>query len=415
MPETLRVVLAMSPGAGYERGLFHGIARYARHYGSWVFLPFWEQGGMAKIFPLEVDIETLRRKRGSNRSKSVAQSLKRLEVTGFIGRLVSPEIVDAVFSLNLPAIGMDLSDEQLTDKRFVNRVSEIRPNAHDIGRMAAEHLLERGFRRFAFCGHPTGPNWSRMRGEGFSERLQEAGFDCDLYEPPQTRSPIIWNREYPSVMTWLQSLQKPVGIMACNDNRGRQVIEACSLGAMHVPNDVAVVGVDEDSVLSELSNPPLSSVALNGDQGGYQAAELLHRMMQGEVKGQQRILVDPLWVTTRLSTDVIAIEDRDVAEAVRFIRQNARRPIQIGDIVNRSGLSRRALEIRFHRALGWSIREEIERVRIEFAKQLLAETDLPVWRVADNAGFSNEDYLGKVFRRVENTTLSQYRREHRAK
>jgi LacI family transcriptional regulator len=409
----MRVVLLMSPGAGYERGLFRGIARYAQHYGPWVFLPIWEQGVIEKVLPLGVDLEILRQKRRRHESKSIAQALRRLEVTGVIGRLITPEIIEAIFSLNLPTVGMDLSDEQLADRRFTQRISEIRPDAHKVGRMAAEHLLERGFRRFAYCGHPKTPNWSRMRGEGFCERLREAGFDCDLYKPPQTRSSIIWNREHPSVMNWLQSLQKPVGIMACNDNRGRQVIEACSLGGMHVPNDVAVVGADEDLVLSELSNPPLSSVALNGEQGGYQAAELLHRMALGQVKQPQRILVDPLWVTSRLSTDVIAIEDRDVAATVRYIRENARRPIQILDIVKHLGISRRALEIRFQRSLGWSIREEIERVRLDFAKQLLAETDLTAAKIAENTGFSGEDYLGKVFRRATKMTLSQYRREHR--
>jgi LacI family transcriptional regulator len=414
MSKLLRVVLLMSPGAGYERGLFRGIARYAQHYGSWVFLPFWEQGGMAKVLPLEVDIETTRLKSDRSKPKSIAHVLKRLEVTGVIGRLVSREITDAVFSLKLPTIGMDLSDEQLADSRYIEGVSEICPDSHAAGRMAAEHLLERGFRRFAFCGHAKSPNWSRQRAEGFRHRLEEAGFACDIYRPPQTRSALFWHREYPRVKTWLESLQKPVGIMACNDIRGRQVIEACSIGAMHVPNDVAVVGVDEDSLLSELSNPPLSSIALNGEHGGYQAAELLHRMMLGEVRQQQRILVEPLWVTTRCSTDVVAIEDRDVATTVRYIRENARRPIKIADIVRHSGISRRALEIRFHRSLGWSIREEIERVRIEFTKQLLAETDLPVAIIAENTGFSSEGYLGKVFRRVTKMTLAQYRRGRRA-
>jgi LacI family transcriptional regulator len=414
MSKLLRVVLLMSPGAGYERGLFRGIARYAQHYGSWVFLPFWEQGGMAKVLPLEVDIETTRLKSDRSKSKSIAHVLERLEVTGVIGRLVSREIIDAVFSLKLPTIGMDLSDEQLADKRYIEGVSEIRPDSHAAGRMAAEHLLERGFRRFAFCGHPKNPNWSRQRAEGFCRRLEEAGFGCDVYQSPQTRSALFWHREYPRVRTWLERLQKPVGIMACNDIRGRQVIEACSMGAMHVPNDVAVVGVDEDALLSELSNPPLSSIALNGERGGYQAAELLHRMMLGEVQEQQRILVDPLWVNSRRSTDVVAIEDRDVATTVRYIRENARRPIRIMDVVKHSGISRRALEIRFHRSLGWSIRAEIERVRIGLARQLLAETDLSVLKIAENTGFSGEDYLGKVFRRVTKTTLTQYRREHRA-
>jgi LacI family transcriptional regulator len=414
MPETPRVLLLLIPGPGYERGLFHGIARYAQHYGPWVFLPFWEQGEMAKSLLYEVDLETLRRQRGSNKAKSIAQSLRRLEVTGVIGRLVSPEIIEAIFSLDLPTVAMDLSDEQLADSRFTQRISEIRPDAHEVGRMAAEHLLERGFRRFAYCGHPKTPNWSMMRCEGFCKRLTEAGFACDIYQSPQTRSTIMWNREYPSVKAWLQSLQKPVGIMACNDIRGRQVIEACSLAGIHVPNDVAVIGADEDVAHTELSNPPLSSIVLNGDQGGYQAAELLHRMMLGEVKEPQRILVEPLWVNSRLSTDVIAVEDREVASAVRYIRENARRPLQITNVVTHMSMSRRALEIRFHRSLGWSIREEIERIRIGFAKQLLAETDLPLLKIAESTGFSGADHLGKAFRRVTKTTLAKYRREHHA-
>jgi LacI family transcriptional regulator len=414
MPDPLRVVLLMNPGAGYERGLFRGIARYAQHYGSWVFLPSWEQRGISNTALWEQHGRAPRRKRGGDRFKSTVQQIKRLGVTGIIGRLTSPEIIEAIFALALPAVGMDLTDQQLADKRFASRISEIRPDSHKAGRMAAEHLLERGFRRFAFCGHPNGPNWSRQRAEGFCQRLAEAGFGCDVYESPRSRSTLYWHREHPAMTTWLQSLQKPVGIMTANDIRGRQVIEACALGKMHVPNDVAVVGVDEDQVLSELSNPPLSSIALNGEQGGYQAAELLHRMMLGRAKTPECILVEPLWVVARLSTDVIAVEDRDVADTVRYIRENARRPIRILDIVRHAGISRRALEIRFHRSLGWSIREEIERVRIGLAKQLLAETDLPVGKIAENTGFSGEDYLGKVFRRVTGATLAQYRRGHRS-
>jgi LacI family transcriptional regulator len=413
MPKTPRVVLLMSPGAGYDRGLFRGIAQYARHYGPWVFLPYWEQRGMLQAMAVELDVEASRLKRRRNRSRSMTQEMDRLGVTGVIGRLLTPEITEAIFALDLPAIGLDLTDEQLADSRVSSRISEIRPDSHKAGRMAAEHLLERGFRRFAFCGHPLSPNWSRQRVEGFCQRLKEADFDCDDYRSSSSGSPVFWHRERPAMITWLQSLQKPVGIMACNDVRGRQVIEACALGKMRVPNDVAVVGVDEDHVLSELSNPPLSSIALNAEQGGYQAAELLHRSMTARMKKPQRILVEPLWVNARLSTDVIAVEDRDVAETVRYIRENARQRMQISEIVKHAGISRRALEIRFHRSLGWSIRTEIERVRIGLAKQLLAETDLPVAKIAANTGFSGEDYLGKVFRRVTNTTPAKYRRGHR--
>jgi len=136
--------------------------------------------------------------------------------------------------------------------------------------------------------------------------------------------------------------------------------------------------------------------------------------MLGEVQEPQRVLVEPLWVNARLSTDVVAIEDRHIAETVRFIRENARRPIQISDIVDHSGISRRTLEIRFHRSLGWSIRGGIERIRIGFVKELLAETDLPMWKIAENSRFSSEDYMGKVFRRATGVTLTRYRHEHRS-
>lgn len=414
MSKTPRVVLFMSPGAGYDRGLFYGIARYARHYGPWVFLPYWEQRGIPKAMPFEMDVKVSRFKRIQRHSKSLVHQLEHLGATGVIGRLLTPELLEAIFTLNLPTIGLDLTDEQLADARLSSRISEMRPDSHKAGRLAARHLLERGFRRFAFCGHALNPNWSRQRAEGFCQRLREAGFGCDIYSPPRSKPPVYWHREHPVVVAWLQSLQKPVGIMACNDVRGRQVIEACAFSGMRVPNDVAVVGVDEDEVLSELSNPPLSSVAWNALQGGYQAAELLHRMMTGRQRKPRQILVEPLWVNARLSTDVIAVEDRDVAETVRYIHENARQRIQISDVVKHASISRRALEIRFHRSLGWSIRAEIERVRIGLAKQLLAETDLPVVKIAAHAGFSGEDYLGKVFRRVTHMTPTEYRRTHRS-
>jgi LacI family transcriptional regulator len=202
--------------------------------------------------------------------------------------------------------------------------------------------------------------------------------------------------------------------MACNDVRGSQVIEACAIGGIHVPDQVAVVGVDEDRILSELSMPALSSVALNAEQGGYQAAELLDGMMSGRVKRRQLILVDALWVVARPSTDVIAIEDRDVAKAVAYVRDNARRPIGVQDVVRHSALSRRALEVRFRNHVGRSIREEIQRVRLNWTKQLLAETDLPTSKIAHSTGFSSASYLSKVFHHATGTTLAEYRRGHRA-
>jgi LacI family transcriptional regulator len=331
--------------------------------------------------------------------------------TGIIGRIETPELAEAIDAAKLPTVALDLTEEQLSNDRLVRRISEIRPDSHKAGRIAAEHFLERGFWQFAFVGYAN-RNWSRSREEGFCERLREAGFGCDVFQHPQKRRFAPWHREQPTVTKWLQSLPKPVAVMACSDIRAREVIEACNLGRIHVPNEVAVVGVDDDRMVSELSNPPLSSVALSAEQAGYQAAELLDHLMSGRVKERQLILVDPLWVVARASTDVIAVEDRDVARAALFIRDNARRPIGVQDVVKCSATSRRTLEMRFQRSLHRSIRDEIQRVRLEWAKQLLVETDLPLSKVAKCAGFSSRSYLGNVFHRATGMTLLRYRRNH---
>lgn len=406
-----RVVLMMSASAGYERGLLRGIARYAQHHGPWVVFLAGEQPGVPLPSAEVLAVDASARRPSLRRASGL--DLRGLGATGVIGRLHTPQIVKTVLASKLPVIALDLTDQQLADGSPLRRVSEILPDSRKAGCLAAEHLLDRGFRRFAFCGYLS-ENWSRRREEGFAAVLRQAGFGYEKYPAPAHKTRPPWHREQPRVTAWLKSLATPVGILACNDSRGRQLIEACAMGGLHVPTDVAVVGVDEDRLLSELSNPPLSSVALNAEHSGYQAAELLDGLMAGRIRPPQRILVDALWVVPRASSDVIAVEDREVARALTFLRDQARRPIGVQDVVAQASVSRRALEIRFQRSLGRSIREEIQRVRLEWAKQLLVETNLPVWKIAQCTGFSNYNYLSRVFHRVTGLTLAGYRRSHLA-
>jgi len=407
-----RVILLISSSAGYERGLLRGIARYAQDRGPWIFFLVGDEPDASILTSESSAVRYVKVKRSDSRRRCSVFELKSLGVTGFIGRIHEPRIAEAVLASGLPAIALDLTEEQLSDKRVLRRVSEIRPDSHEAGCMAAEHLLDRGFHHFAFCGYPK-EYWSRLRMEGFCERIQKAGLSCTIYQPRRRESREPWRQEQKAVMAWLHALPKPVGIMACNDVRGRQLIDACAVGGIHVPDQVAVVGVDEDRLLSEFSNPPLSSVALNAEQGGYQAAQLLDRMMAGRVKQRRLLLVDALWVVARASTDAIAVEDPAVSAAMRYIHDNARRPIGVLDVVKHSATSRRALEIRFQRSLGRSIREEIQCVRMVWIKQLLAETNLPLPKIAECTGFSSASYLSKVFRRATGNTLAAYRRDHR--
>jgi len=382
-----KVALLIETARGYGREILRGIVRYSRLHGPWSF------------YVTPGDFE---------------QALPKMEQwggTGIIARVETPKVADAILATGLPVIALDLSEQQLSPESPLAGLCEIISDSHHAARMAAEHLLERGFRDYAFVGVP-GRIWSQRRQESFSQRLAESGFEPHVYQAPKRKRDREWGREQTIMADWLRTLPKPVGLMACNDDRGREILEACRAAGMQVPEEIAVVGVDNDALLCDLSDPPLSSVALNAERGGFEAAMLLDRLMRGEVEEREQIVVEPLHVVTRRSTDVIALHDREVAEALGFIRAAASRPIRVDHVVADLGLSRRTLEIRFQKALGRSIHAEIQRVHLERAKRLLLETDLPIPKVAEISGFTTASYFAQAFRREFDTTPARYRREH---
>ena len=345
-------------------------------------------------------------------SRRKSLHLARLGASGIIGRIQTPAIARVLLSSGLPVIAVDLTDEQLAGSNPLSKLSEVCADSHSAGRVAAEHLIERGFTSFGFCGY-RGRIWSDRRQEGFCERVEENQCSCQVYQPARHGRTLPWHREEPLVTAWLESLPKPVGIMTCNDIRGRQVIEACLQAGLRVPDDVAVVGVDEDRLLCDLANPPLSSVALNLERAGYRAAELLDGLMSSRVCRPQRILVEAMWVIPRRSTNIQAIEDRHVAAAARFIRDHFRQPITVGDVVAESRISRRSLEIRFQQSLKRSVRQQIQQARLAWSKKLLVETTLSAEKIAELSGFSSLSYMSSVFQRELAMTLTEYRRQSR--
>jgi LacI family transcriptional regulator len=211
------------------------------------------------------------------------------------------------------------------------------------------------------------------------------------------------------VAGWLKKLPKPLGLMACNDIRGQEVLSACRAAGITVPEEVAVIGVDNDEMLCELSDPPLSSVSLDTERIGYEAAALLDQMIAGKKNLDLPILVLPAGIITRRSTDVLAIEDRHIANATRFIRERACVGIDVSDVLKFVPLSRSTLERRFLRLLGHSPKEEILRTRLDRAKQLLAETDLSLAQVADKVGFQHPEYLSVIFKKKTHLTPGEFR------
>jgi LacI family transcriptional regulator len=383
-----RVALLVETSRGYGRALLRGIVRYARLHGPWGF--YVTPGDFAQELP----------------------RMRDWGGTGIIARIETPDVARAILEAKLPTIALDLNEQELQPGHPLARLSEVASDSRGAARLAAEHLLDHGFRQFAFIGI-AGRVWSARRQAAFIERLGESGFETRVYAPARRRADQGWEREQPHLGRWLAALPTPCGVMACNDDRGRQVLEACRAQGLRVPEDIAVVGVDNDELLCELADPPLSSVALNAEAGGYRVAGLLEQLMRGRIRRPQRLVVEPLHVVARRSTAIDVQEDPEVAAAIHFLHDHACGPLGVGDVVRHLAISRRALEIRFRRSLGRSLHDEIRRVRLDRARRLLVETDLPIPRVAASSGFRDASYLARVFQKELGTSPARYRRQMR--
>ncbi len=281
--------------------------------------------------------------------------------------------------------------------------------------LAARHLLERGFTCFAFFGYPQF-GWSRDCLDGFTATLQAAGHPAHIYRRAQRVSwghqQLSWEVEVDGVAQWIHSLPKPLGLMACNDFRGIQALDACRRAGIAVPEEVAVIGVDNEELVCTLAYPPLSSVVPDARRIGYEAAALLDRLMKGEPEPTTPHSIPPLKVVTRRSTEISAIADPDVAEAMRFIREHACEGIRVDDVLSRVPVSRSVLQRRFRSLLGRSIHTVIVGVRMQRAKELLVETDLSLSDIAERTGFTHVEYFSAVFRQAFGLPPGAYRLEH---
>lgn len=323
------------------------------------------------------------------------------EGDGIIARVDSPRIAAALRRTGLPVV--DVSAER--DASEFPRVSV--DNAA-VARLAAEHLVARGFRRFAYFGDAQFL-WSRERGREFRRRLGEAGRPCVEFAVRSRGVRAGSDAEIRAMAEWLADQPRPLGVFACYDGRARHVLEACQLRGWAVPDEIAVLGVDNDEVLCELCSPPLTSVQPNARRTGFEAAELLSRMMRGEKPGRMTRRVEPVRVVERQSTDTVAVADAKVAAAVRFIREHVGDGIDVGDVLRAVPMSRTLLERKFQAALGRSPHREILQQRIARARHLLAESEVSIAVVAELAGFGDASYLSVVFRRETGESPRSYR------
>ncbi|MDD4270108.1 MAG: XylR family transcriptional regulator [Pirellulaceae bacterium] len=382
-----KVALLIEWSRAYGRGVLGGIADYVRAHGTW------------KIYQTERRL-----------CDGPPDWLKTWNGDGIIARIENVQLRRQIAQMDLPVV-------DLFEHRNRGGVPGVLTDNRAIAHLAADHLITQGLEHFAYCGLP-GIYSSEERSHCFVQYLRSSGYDVSVYDNPrQAETPFISSTEdyelrcEETVARWVASLPKPVGLMACNDLRAQQVLMACADRNIAVPEELAVIGVDNDELICELCHPPLSSVEQNPQGVGYQAAGLLDKLLDGEQPPPAPILVEPLGVVPRQSTDMVAVGDADVAAAMHFIRGHACDGIRVGDVVQHVQVSRSTLERRFARLLGRSPKAEILRVQLDRVKQLLAMTDYPLAKIAQISGFDYVESMCTCFKRTTGQTPGQYRAE----
>jgi LacI family transcriptional regulator len=383
MEHLRQVILLMESSRGSGRAFLRGFAAYARHHGAWSF--HWEPGGLNEIWP----------------------RLNKLAAHGIVLR--DGKNIHKVLALGLPTVVVGHQQEVFPE------AAHVLTDSLEAGRLVAEHLTGCGFGHFAFYG-PSGIRWSETRRVSFQDCLARTGRTVHFFDAPADTAGAARGTRLQALGRWLQSLPKPVGIMACNDDYAQHLVAGCQEAGLHIPDQVGLVGVDNDELVCELSTPPLSSVAINFERAGFESARLLDRwMQQGAVPLPARINAPATHVVPRLSTDILAVADPQLLKALRFIRDHVRENLRVAQVARAGGLSRRALENRFRWELGRSILQEIRRLRVDLIARMLLETDLPVSHIAGALGYDNLQHIARYFRREKNLSLAAFRKKYGAK
>jgi LacI family transcriptional regulator len=379
-----KVILLIPSAREYERGLLRGIVEYAQIHGPWIFY----EDPPAYLSP-----------RGGK------QRLLHMRAWNAGGMIVAQTRAHEIKALRVPSVIL------CGIKRLPDGVCQVRADNEAIGEMAVDHLRGLGLAHFAYCGL-AGMQWSVERGDAFQYHAKKLGSVVCVYAPSQRRSGETWYTEESRLGDWLMKLPKPVGLFTCNDDRARMIAEICRTRGIHVPDEIAILGVDNDEHVCTRATPALSSISMATERAGYEAAALLNRLLAGRRAINRVIITRPIQVITRQSTNLIASKDTNLVKAIRFIRDNANHVIQVRDVAEAAGLSRRVLQDRFLKGMGRTVLAAIHQARIQHIQRLLAGSNLSVAAIADALGHESDAHLSRFFTRQTGLTPSAYRRLH---
>jgi len=388
MQKTPKIILMLDSSRAADRGMIRGIMDYATQRGSWSFYRHSPLFLKAPFSPSKQD--------------DLLARLRSLDADGIIGYLPSSRTIQQLLIQHrFPAVTIPL-------KKLIPGIVNVLQDPA-IGALGAKYLRDLGFEHFAFCGQDN--YWSQVRQEGFTDYLKTFQIRPLLFCDTVSRTSIETRQQ--RLCQWLQSLPKPIGIMTCNDEKSMELVEACREAGLHIPNEIAILGVDNDEMICGLSHPPLSSIELNFQQVGYKAAETLDLMIYRKKEKYDDLIFRPMGIVTRQSTDIRAIHDEDVAEAIRFIHNNAKRDIRVEDVVNATAISVRSLQLRFKKIVGRGISQHIRMIRIQQLAHQSIHSNQPISIIARELDFHDINHVSRIFRREMGISPLEYRKKFR--
>jgi LacI family transcriptional regulator len=378
-----KVALLIETTRSYTREILSGVRRFLSARGPW--------SAFLELRALE---------------STPPEWLKGWDGEGILTRTYNRRMSELIDAIGIPAV-------ELRSTHFRGVRPFVGMDNAEVGRLAAEHLLNQGYREMAVYGLRS-ELFFEERVRNFISTVRARGGVCEQWMEEDSDRTEDWEGTQERLMGWVRGLPKPVGVFAANDQLAVRVLDACRRLDLGVPEDVAVLGAENEETLCGFATPALSSVALDGESVGYRAAELLERMMEGEAPGAGEVLVPPRGVVVRASSDAFAITDRLVASAARLIRENATSGLNVAELCRRLNASRSTLDRRMKAVMQRTPKAEIQRVRFMEVERLLRDTDLTVEEIAFRTGFAHSQYLHAAFWELRRMTPGQFRKKTQA-
>lgn len=379
----IKILLLTDFSSGYSRSLLENVVRYAREVGPWAFyrmpLYFRELYG----------------------DEGVVEWAKKWGADAIIAQFSDIDL-SVLNQLNIPIIVQNYKERS-------SGISNLTGDYFGTGVIAANFFLHKGYKSFAYYGL-TDTVWGRERGEGFKKIVNNKGYEVYEFNNRKRVPSEKWSFDVEQVSRWLLSLPKPIALFACDDYYALQITEVCKMYDISIPEEIAVLGVDNDKLLCNISDPQLSSIELDIENGGYEAGKLLHQFIEKKIIAPVDIIIKPVRIVPRASTERFAVSDRHIEQLLQYIDNNYQNPLSVDELTQIIPFSRRVLEKKFKRETGTSVYQYLLDLRIEKFADLLITTDLPLIEAATRSGFTDYKNISRIFTKAKEMTPLQYRK-----